>query len=490
MGYQQETEQKPVSMNFQYRFDRRNRFRCWNLRLLMAAGLILTVWSGAIAVAAEKSGEGPFQETRMVYTLEESVKYGLSHNPGLQAARFSVDAAEAEIGSARGSLLPSLSSGYSHTRVSSIRSSGPMEIDYLDQNQDILNVQLSQTLFAGFTLYNSLQKARAARELAQAEQEVTELDLIINIQTGFLELLKARQDVLILEDAIARLEVVRKAVQAFYKQRLLPYSRVLEAEVDLADAKQQMSQARHAVQNQRIELNGLLDLPLTSEVEYKGNLDDLSFEWPKTLEKCLATAMERRPDLQAVQQNLIMAEKEAEIAKGRYYPKVSLKAAYNDSDRDYDDPGLYDTGKTYDRDQHNQYWTVGINMQWQMFDGGTQYYQKKKYEAEIMRFQQLFRETATNIKTRVRTSFLGMDEARQRIDLTLSAVKAAKENYRQEKRRFEVRVGTLPTLFDAQARLTRAESNYNQALMDYQISVASLYYAMGERNLDLKTVKP
>jgi outer membrane protein TolC len=129
-------------------------------------------------------------------------------------------------------------------------------------------------------------------------------------------------------------------------------------------------------------------------------------------------------------------------------------------------------------------------MQWQMFDGGTQYYQKKKYEAEIMRFQQLFRETATNIKTRVRTSFLGMDEARQRIDLTLSAVKAAKENYRQEKRRFEVRVGTLPTLFDAQARLTRAESNYNQALMDYQISVASLYYAMGERNLDLKTVKP
>lgn len=465
--------------------DRKNRWRWWSGRLLM--GAVLAVWAGAVSVAGEMPHETDAQKLQKVYTLEESVQYGLSHNPGLQAARFGVEAAEEEVRSVRGYLLPSLSSGYSHTLVSSIRSSGPTETDYLDQNQDILNVKLSQTLFAGFTLYNNLQKAKAARELAQAEKEVTALDLIIRIQTGFLELLKARQDVLILQDAIARLEVVHESVRAFYEQEMLPYSRVLEAEVDLADARQQMSQARHAVENQRIALNGLLDLPLTSQVDYTGNLDALTFEWPQTLEQCLAAAMEGRPDLQAVQQNLMMAEKEAEIAKGRYYPKVSLSAAYNDSNRNYDDPGLYATGLTYDRDQHNQYWTVGLSMQWQMFDGGTQYYQKKKYEAEIMRFQQLFRETATNIKTRVRTSFMGMDEARQRIDLTSRAVTAARENYRQEKRRFEVRVGTLPSLFDAQARLTRAESNYNQALMDYQISLANLYYAMGERNFDLKT---
>lgn len=437
----------------------------WKKRLWITGVLMLTGWILVLPLSAA--------ETETVYTLEKSVTYGLEHNPGLQAARFGVDSADQEIKSVRGNLLPSLSSGYSHTRISSISAKGATETDYLDQNQDLVNVRLSQTLFAGLTLYNALQKAKAARDLAEAKQEITALDLIIKIQTGFLELLKARQDVIILQDAIARLDVVHQAVKAFNQQQLLPYSRVLEAEVDLADARQQMSQARNMVENKRIILNSLLDIPLETMIVYRGTLHNLAFDWPTPLEQCLDAALANRPDLKAVRHNLMIAEKEAAIAKGRYAPKVSVDAGYYHSERDYD---------SYGGDWTNEYWTFGLNLQWHMFDGGYNYYQKKKYDSEMMRLRSLEKDTENNIRTRVRTSFTGMEEARQRIDLTARAVEAAEENYRQEKKRFEVRVGTLPSLFDAQERLTRAHSNKNQALRDYQISLANLYYAMGERN--------
>ena len=77
-------------------------------------------------------------------------------------------------------------------------------------------------------------------------------------------------------------------------------------------------------------------------------------------------------------------------------------------------------------------------------------------------------------------------EAKSRIRSAKAEIRAAREGYNRAKKRYESEIGTLPELLDAQARLSRAEANRNQALVDYQLAMARLYYAMGKQNPDLR----
>lgn len=56
----------------------------------------------------------------------------------------------------------------------------------------------------------------------------------------------------------------------------------------------------------------------------------------------------------------------------------------------------------------------------------------------------------------------------------------AKENYNQAFKRFKLLVGGITEVLDAQARLTRAEQDLNEAIFDYNISLVRLYYSMGK----------
>jgi outer membrane protein len=46
-------------------------------------------------------------------------------------------------------------------------------------------------------------------------------------------------------------------------------------------------------------------------------------------------------------------------------------------------------------------------------------------------------------------------------------------------------VGTIQALLNAQDRLTRADANQNQAMLDYQLALKDLYYSMGVKNYAL-----
>ncbi len=89
-----------------------------------------------------------------------------------------------------------------------------------------------------------------------------ELTLISSVQSNFLSLLKARKDVKSGDDSVARLESQLKVITAFYEVGLRPKAEVLDAEVDLATAKQDLLKAQNQVSIQETQLNRLLNIPL------------------------------------------------------------------------------------------------------------------------------------------------------------------------------------------------------------------------------------
>ena len=395
-----------------------------------------------------------------------------------------VEGSTQNIKSVRADFLPSISSSYSVGTITSESSKGPTETEYIDQDARNFSVRLSQILYAGSRVFNAFAKAKAEKQMYFADKELKKLELIYNIEVTFFQLMKAKQDVGAAMDTVKRLKEGVNSAKAYFEKQLVPYVDVLLAEVDLADADQQLSMTKNSVNRKRVALFSLMNMPLDQEIGFTGGSDYYSSKHEITFEECREKAVENRPDLESLKKQIIMTEKEVDIALGAYLPVIKLDLGYYDQDSDYDEPGISYT-VPYDRDQRNRYWSAGVYATWDLFDGGRAWFNKNKYKAEIKKIKELIKDAQNEITTGIRNALFSISEAEQRIKSSLNAVGAAKEYYKREDKRLRVNIGTIPALLDAQARLTRAQGNYNQALLDYQLARAELKLMMGETKRDL-----
>ena len=414
-------------------------------------------------------------------TLEQCLKAGMENNPSLNASRFGVAAAGHDIKVARADFMPSVSSSYSLNNLASISSKGPTETDYLDQDIRTFNIRLTQILYAGSRIVNAYEKAKIMEQVSQAQMNLDQLELAYNIETTFYKLMKAKEDVITSTESVNRLTESIKSAEAFFKKELVPYVDVLQARVELADAKDQLGVAKNNVNRERVVLFSLMDQPLDSDMEFSGGLNHLLEETP-AFETSLQYALENRPDIKSLSYQRDIANKEADTAMGKYLPMVKFDIGYYDQDRDYEKPGAYSNGDPYDRDQKNRYWSTGISATWEMFDGGRSWYTKEKYHTEAKKINALIKEAQNMVSTGIHKALYAMFEAQQRISSSVEALIAANEYYTREEMRLKAGISTIPSLLDAQGRLIRTQGNKTRAMLDYQLAVSELKLMTGEKN--------
>ncbi|MCD6291926.1 MAG: TolC family protein [Deltaproteobacteria bacterium] len=419
------------------------------------------------------------------FTLSQAVEYGLNHKASLQAAGLEVDKAAASIKAVAGSFMPQLTAGLSYSRIYSLSADGPTDVDYVDQLATAASLRLSQTIFAGFRYLNSYERARLEKNYAEIELGLQRLATVHDIQVRFIQLLKSRHELEAFAQGVRRGSSSLKAAQAYFEKNLIPYADVLQAEVDLEEVIQYHIRARHDIERARLNLHHNLGLSLHEDAVFNGELKALPTTFAPTLETALNTAKSQRLELKVLEKLAEMAKKDEKIAVGNYYPQVAVDLSYIDYFRDYEDEAPMAGGLTYDRDQGNVYWSAAINFQWHFFDGGTNYHNMKKYQLEQLRLQHQAEEVELEIAAQVRDAYLALQDAHQRIVSATKGQAAAREFFQREQERLRIGVGIMPRLLDAQARLARADANFNQALGDCQIARIGLFYSIGVSNHDL-----
>jgi len=79
----------------------------------------------------------------------------------------------------------------------------------------------------------------------------------------------------------------------------------------------------------------------------------------------------------------------------------------------------------------------------------------------------------------VKQAYLAIDEARERIVLSESAVAQAEENLRLINNKYAQTAATPTDVVDAETLVTRSRQNYHAAVYDYLVALARLDYAVG-----------
>lgn len=431
--------------------------------LPLGAGLALLLWAA------------PVLSQQNAFTLEQAVKRGLEANPSVESRQKILEQAEFNIGTQRGAFFPTLSGFYTHQNYwhHGIARTG----DDVTKEQMYYGLRLTQPVFAGFGILNSYLRSKIQAAVEKERVRQSKLDLTFNIQSEFIKLLRDKRDLKTIHDAIARLEKQLESSEAFYKVGMGPYLSVLRSKVDLEKAKREEINIKNSIKSHQTQLANYLALPVDAKVEYHGNLESFSMVYDKDQVKAIEQALAHRPDVIAGKKNIEIAVKDSYITASQYFPKINVQGEGGDVYTRYEQ----------DRSQSGstQYASVTINLTWELFNGGSTTYKFMGDKKRVEALKKDFENIVESAKTDIIKCYIAIDDALKLITVCLATIDQAKEAYDMAKKRYETQIGTITDLMDTDFQLTKAEGDYNQAVAEFHLARAKLFYNVGEEHIDL-----
>ena len=410
--------------------------------------------------------------------MSDAVEHALRFNPGLGAQEAESRSSEEGRKSARGAFGPRLGVSYSATKTESKRDpSATMGTKNPKMGVYSWGIEVTQPIFQGFRLLSTYQKAALQADSDKASLRKAELDMTEQVQTAFLEYLKAGENTRSMRDSLTRLREQLRIAQAYFEVGLSPRLDVLQAEVDVSEAESLLIEAENTQATALARLNTLLGFDATAVNTYTGTLKEVGFRY--TLEQCLELAYRQRPDLYVAQKAVEIARKSQKEVQSDYYPQIE---GYYSMTQSGNTPGMQRSGEN---GSHVTNWEVGAQATWNVFEWGTTYYADKQagWQVTKMRYEQenLKLEVGYDIKSK----YLAVQEARKRIAVAQNSVAQATEAYNVALARYHEHVGTNFDVLDASANLTSAQSSLTGAKADYLTALSQIYVAMGEYHPDL-----
>lgn len=407
-------------------------------------------------------------------TIEEAVNIGMENAPKIVSRIGDYVAAQQRVNQALAPLLPQLTAAGSYGRARSVNSitGSPLIGDFGSGS-----VTASQLLFDFGRTWAAKDVAKSSAEALKEALEAQKLDISQLVKTQYYTLLLSKRLVEVNVTALERAEVNLRSAQGFFQVGTQPKSFVTRAEVDVANGRVNVIRAQNAVSLARVALNTAMGIAVNAPTEVK---DLLAYQqFPMDRNALVAEAMRNRPEYRQVKSQAEAADAFVRQTFRDFFPNLFGSGTYGVTGvtgapafNSRSTSGFVDSGNE---------WSVGLSLNWTIFDGGGKIARYKEAKANLEAAQARVRDAELQVWQSVEQSYLNLGEAEERIGAAGKAVESAEENYQLARGRFDAGVANIIELTDAQLALTQAQSTEAQALSDYRIAIANLERALGRR---------
>lgn len=407
-------------------------------------------------------------------TLSEAVEMALNSEPRIFMA-------EADMNSAKGSrriarAKSSISVGYEYTwSREDVTKPNVVANHITDKNNN--NIAAKLPVYTGGEIEGGIDLADKQYQASQYDYDKTLQQVKLDATNSYYTVLQNKNLVIIAEESVSLLKAHLENVQAQFAVGTVAKVDVLRSEVELANAEQELIKANNEYDIAVANLNNIIGFSLDTEISLKEELG--YFSYAETLAYCMEYAAKNRPDIHASDLAVKAAQDNIKVARSGYLPKVYVSASNNWAGSDF--PGD-DTEK----------WTIGASMNLNVFDSGITSGNVNKAKATLYKQQEIYRQLILAVNLEVKSAYLSLREAEKRIGTAQVAVTKAEEDYKIAQVRYTAGVGTNIDVLDSQVALTKAKTNYVEALYSYNTNKASLDKAMGVatgKELQSKMVK-
>jgi outer membrane protein len=424
------------------------------LALIAAVFVIIPAW------AAGEEGSGT------PLSLQQVIDMAVQANINIKSSKEEINAALATKKQSRTGFLPTFNATYQYTYLDE----DTAKTRFLtDQDQYNFSASITQPLFAGFGIVNQYKMAGYGLEIAQANEQFVRQNIVLEAQTAYFTVLKAEKLLKVTQETEKQIEAQKNVANNFYEVGMSPLNDLLQAQVELANATQEVILAKNDLDSAKSNLNILLRRPINSPVALEDIQDFSSFE--HDLEHCLQTAKENRVEIKIANIDIAMAEKDVKLAQKDYYPSVNLIGTY------------YKVGEEWDVEDDNL-WDIRAIASWDFWEWGRTAYGVREKNSRLAQASLKKNQILDDVSVEVKQAYLRTRAAEKFIATVETSIEQAKENFRINEERYKEQVATATDVLIAQTLLSRTMTNYYSALYEYKIAKASLYRAMGQEVME------
>jgi len=403
-------------------------------------------------------------------TLDHLIQIALGNQPRIRAADAARDGASARVGTAQAGYFPTIGTTLGRNWATANVGGGVspatgIRTPRLVSGRAVFDQNFAATfnlnIFDSFRRESRLQAAREDLNASDLDLSTTGQDVILNVQEAYYNHLLALRLLQVNQEAVERNIQNLNRAKGFVEVGTRPEIDVTRAQVDLANAELELVRARNRAAITLSSLNnaiGVPDHPPYRLIE--------ALEIPLTvmpLEESMRTALETRTELRASQARIRSARANLTLAQRNFLPSLAADINWNYGGQEF--PLAAN-------------WSVGVSLTIPVLNPPL-FSQRNEAAANLAATQADEDVTIQHIILEVQQSFLDLGEARERIRTSEVFVRQARENLELANGRYEVGVGPLIDVTDAQLALTQAESQNIQAIVDAKLAESRLCKAMG-----------
>ena len=324
---------------------------------------------------------------------------------------------------------------------------------------------ISMPIYQGGRLREGRKAARYALSSADLSLENTMQEVRLQSTVYYFDVLQYRNLIAVYEEEVLTLQEHLRNVNAQFRVGTVAKVDVLESQVELANAMQNLVNIQNRYDVAVANLNNFIGLPADTVIRPQDTLTYRRYDLK--LGDCTAYALENRADAAMADYAVKRAESAKKSAKSGWYPSVNASISKGHTNENLVSKKVTDQ------------WSIGFSASWDIFDGGITRAQVNQADAELTRAQEVAAQTREQIQLEVQSAFLDLHAAERNIGTTQAAVVLGEENYKIAQVRYAAGVGTNLDVMDASRKLTEARSNYFTALYNYNTAKASLDRYMG-----------
>ncbi len=346
-------------------------------------------------------------------------------------------------------------------------------IHFPDQNWNA-DVKVQQSIYAGGRIVSAIRSAKLTREEALLNYQATLADTLLSVRVAYDDVLLAIQQMAVHEASVQLLTNELEDVQRRFTAGTVPQFDVLRAQVELANERPRLIQAKNDFRVGKDKLLNLLavHLPNAIDADVPLTLTDTLDERPYEIDlsRAMTKALAKRPELAAMRKAEALRREDVRTAKANYKPTAQLYGGYQWQSPPYED-NLSD----------NLYgWIAGAQLTWNIFDGRLTHGKVVEAKARYDKAKLDVDESGRQIELDVRTAYSTYIESKELLDSEKKVQEQAQEALRLAEARHKAGTSTQLDVLSAQTALTQARTTQVQALHDYAVARARLQRALGD----------
>jgi outer membrane protein len=299
-------------------------------------------------------------------------------------------------------------------------------------------------------------KAQDQNALATREQ------ILLAVDQAFYGALQAHAVLTVAQQTVHERQTVADQVEALYKNQLKSQVDYAFADVNLAQAKLLLLDAQNNENATFANLSAVLGYSAVQNFQLMEDTTPLVAP-PANVDSLISDAFAARPEIRSLDYQYQSTQKFQKAQRDLFFPTINALAAVGDT------PVRIAPLTSW-------YWAAGVNMGIPVFNGFRYSAMSKEASLQEEATRQRLLDLKNTISRDVRNSWLGANTAYQRLSVTQQLLDQANLSLNLAQTRYNLGLGSIVELSQAQLQQTQAQIGYAQAGYDYRLALAMLQY--------------